>query len=117
MPLSVWHACHAMQVAEIRERIETDQRLLIQFAEEKVQLACQGYDLLDTHLGQLDVDMAALAEELQVGGVVSCVGLGGGERGVGEQEEEWGRRKRDRAECGQVRSTSTCQSPACLLPW
>ncbi|KDD71874.1 hypothetical protein H632_c4250p0, partial [Helicosporidium sp. ATCC 50920] len=50
---------------DLKARIEADQRLLIQFAEEKVQLACLGYDLLDNHLGQLDQDVTALAEELQ----------------------------------------------------
>uniref|UniRef100_A0A1D1ZRI2 Inhibitor of growth protein N-terminal histone-binding domain-containing protein n=1 Tax=Auxenochlorella protothecoides TaxID=3075 RepID=A0A1D1ZRI2_AUXPR len=53
------------QARELLERIEADQKLLVQFAEEKVQLAMQGYDLLDIHLLSLDADAAALAEELQ----------------------------------------------------
>lgn len=59
----------ADEVVELRGRIEADQRLLIQFAEEKVQLALAGYDCLDTHIIQAEADIAALSEELaQLGG-------------------------------------------------
>lgn len=53
------------QVKEVLERVDADQRLLIQFAEEKVQLALRGYDVLDRHLSGLETDAAALTEELQ----------------------------------------------------
>lgn len=56
------------QVAELRQRIEADQRLLIQFGEEKVQLAVQGYDLLEAHYNQLNADIADFTQELQAGG-------------------------------------------------
>ena len=63
------------EVAELRQRIDADQRLLVQFAEEKVQLAVAGYDLLDMHLNQLDIDMHDLQEELAaVGGLGGWVG-------------------------------------------
>eukprot|EP00887_Chlorella_sp_A99_P004772 scaffold4.g4772.t1 len=63
----------AEEVAELRARIDVDQRLLVQFAEEKVQLAVAGYDLLDSHLAQLDIDIHDLGEELAaVGGKHCC---------------------------------------------
>lgn len=55
-------------MAELRQRIEADQRLLIQFGEEKVQLAVQGYDLLEAHYNQLNADIADFTQELQAGG-------------------------------------------------
>ena len=59
------HACSvpalpADELAALRAQIESDQRLLIQFAEEKVQLAVQGYDLLEQHLAQADLDIVHL---------------------------------------------------------
>ena len=57
-----------LQVAELRQRIDADQRLLIQFSEEKVQLAVQGYDLLEAHYNQLNKDIADFSQELQVRG-------------------------------------------------
>ena len=50
----------ADELAALRAQIESDQRLLIQFAEEKVQLAVQGYDLLEQHLAQADLDIVHL---------------------------------------------------------
>eukprot|EP00887_Chlorella_sp_A99_P003614 scaffold7.g3614.t1 len=63
----------ADEVADLRARVDADQRLLVQFAEEKVQLAVAGYDLLDSHLAQLDIDIRDLGEELAaVGGKHCC---------------------------------------------
>ncbi|KAI3428684.1 hypothetical protein D9Q98_007507 [Chlorella vulgaris] len=58
-----------LELTALRAQIENDQRLLIQFAEEKVQLAVQGYDLLEQHLGQADLDIVHLEAELQAMGV------------------------------------------------
>jgi hypothetical protein len=55
-----------MQVADLRGRIDADQRLMIQFAEEKVQLAIHGYDLLMVHFDQIEADIVALRTELDV---------------------------------------------------
>ena len=46
--------------------IEADQAMLIQFAEEKMALACQCYDLVDMHLMQIDRDIDVFESELQV---------------------------------------------------
>jgi hypothetical protein len=58
----------ADEVAQLRARIHADQCLLVQFAEEKVQLALSGYDCLDNHINQCDADIQALQEELQAMG-------------------------------------------------
>ena len=55
----------AEELAALRAQIESDQRLLIQFAEEKVQLAVQGYDLLEQHLAQADFDIMHLEQEVR----------------------------------------------------
>ena len=68
------------EVAELRRRIEADQRLLIQFAEEKVQLGVQGYDLLDAHGAQLDLDIRDLTEELAERAQVGRGGVCGARR-------------------------------------
>ena len=68
-------AAEAEELAALRAQIESDQRLLIQFAEEKVQLAVQGYDLLEQHLAQADFDIMHLEQE--VGGVKWWVGTAG----------------------------------------
>jgi hypothetical protein len=59
------------ELAALRAQIESDQRLLIQFAEEKVQLAVQGYDLLEQHLGQADLDIVQLENEVGLGSPVA----------------------------------------------
>lgn len=54
----------AAEVAAMRKRIEDDQALLIQWAEEKVQLALMGHDLLEMHQEVLAQDQSALYHEL-----------------------------------------------------
>jgi hypothetical protein len=54
----------AEEVSALRARIDADQRLLIQWAEEKVQLATAGHELLDAHDMQLLTDVSALQQEL-----------------------------------------------------
>lgn len=56
------------EVKSMRAALEADQRMLIQWCEEKVQLATQGYDLLDAHYGQLETDISTLTAELHVTG-------------------------------------------------
>lgn len=55
-----------MQIAQLRTIIETDQQMLIQFAEEKMALACQCFDLVDMHLMQIDRDIDTFDAEIQV---------------------------------------------------
>ena len=54
------------QVVDLRKSIEEDQRLLVQWAEEKMSLACIMSDLLDMHVIQLDKDLQGLESELEV---------------------------------------------------
>ena len=54
------------QVIDLRKGIEEDQRLLVQWAEEKMSLACIMSDLLDMHVIQLDKDLQGLESELEV---------------------------------------------------
>lgn len=56
------------EVSSLRKRLQEDQKLLIQWSEEKVQLATQGYDLLDAHYGQLENDITELTNVLQGNG-------------------------------------------------
>jgi ferredoxin len=56
-----------LQIAQLRTMIETDQQMLIQFAEEKMALACQCFDLVDMHLMQIDRDIDTFDAEIQVG--------------------------------------------------
>lgn len=46
--------------------VEADQQMLIQFAEEKMALACQCFDLVDMHLMQIDRDIDVFEGEIQV---------------------------------------------------
>ncbi|KAL4428176.1 hypothetical protein ABPG75_002265 [Micractinium tetrahymenae] len=62
------------ELRDLRAQIDKDQQLLIQFAEEKVQLAVQGYDLLEQHLGQADLDIVHLEAELQAMGMGDALG-------------------------------------------
>ena len=55
-----------LQIAQLRSIIETDQQMLIQFAEEKMALACQCFDLVDMHLMQIDRDIDTFDAEIQV---------------------------------------------------
>lgn len=53
-------------MAELCTVIEADQQMLIQFAEEKMALACQCFDLVDMHLMQIDRDIEKFEDEIQV---------------------------------------------------
>lgn len=59
------------QVLNLRKTIEEDQRLLVQWAEEKMSLACIMSDLLDMHVLQLDKDLQGLESELEVSLIAS----------------------------------------------
>jgi hypothetical protein len=65
------------EVAEMRRKIEANQSLLIQWAEEKAQLALTGYELIDTQYEQVNADLAGLAAELQATGQMMEDGYGG----------------------------------------
>ncbi|KAL4433034.1 hypothetical protein ABPG77_006461 [Micractinium sp. CCAP 211/92] len=67
-------AGESKELRELRAQIDKDQQLLIQFAEEKVQLAVQGYDLLELHVGQADLDIVHLESELQAMGMGDALG-------------------------------------------
>lgn len=60
------HCLSLVQVMDLRESIVEDQRLLVQWAEEKMSLACIMSDLLDMHVIQLDKDLQGLESELEV---------------------------------------------------
>mmetsp|Transcript_40212 Transcript_40212/g.72224 ORF Transcript_40212/g.72224 Transcript_40212/m.72224 type:complete len:328 (-) Transcript_40212:84-1067(-) len=51
------------EVAELRRRIEDQQRMLVQIGEEKVQLAIQGYALVDKQLGIISQHVKEQEEE------------------------------------------------------
>ena len=55
---------HAEQVKEKMQKIKNDQSLLIQWAEEKVQLAVTGHQLLEKYAHALDGDIANLTQYL-----------------------------------------------------
>lgn len=65
------------EVTEMRSKIEAKQSLLIQWAEEKAQLALTGYELIDTQYEQVNADLAGLAAELQATGQMMDDGYGG----------------------------------------
>ena len=90
-------------MAELRQRIDADQRLLIQFSEEKVQLAVQGYDLLEAHYNQLNKDIADFSQELQVRASVGRQGRWGkgGKEGGREGHSAGARRCCTRGRTGQ----------------
>ena len=58
----------ARQVGELRRQIEEEQRMLLHFQEQKMALAVQCYDLVDTHVQNLGRNMDGLREELEVRG-------------------------------------------------
>ena len=65
------HACgmHARtQMAELRRVIEADQRMYVQWAEEKLALAATACDLVSQHRALLDHDIGALLAELKARG-------------------------------------------------
>lgn len=70
------------QAQDLLERIKADQKLLVQFAEEKVELATLGYNLVDQHLVGVERDISALASELQTS-VDLAVGEALGDPGFG----------------------------------
>ena len=55
-----------LQTEELLRRIAADQRLLIQWGDEKMSLACIAVDLVDLHMQQLDRDLASLNAEIEV---------------------------------------------------
>ena len=55
---------HAEQVKEKMQKIKDDQSLLIQWAEEKVQLAVTGHQLLEKYAHSLEGDVASLTQYL-----------------------------------------------------
>ena len=57
------------EIDGLRKKIEEEQALLIQWAEEKVQLALTGHELLDAQMGQLEGDLIAFKEELAEQGI------------------------------------------------
>mmetsp|Transcript_10848 Transcript_10848/g.32236 ORF Transcript_10848/g.32236 Transcript_10848/m.32236 type:complete len:338 (-) Transcript_10848:303-1316(-) len=50
-------------------RVEADQRLLLQFAEEKVMIAQQVYDLLEMHMIELDKQIDDFEGDMRVNGI------------------------------------------------
>jgi len=60
-------------ISALRSKITADQRLLVQWAEEKVSLATVAYDLLDRHAAELDVEAAALAAEMEADGSMAAI--------------------------------------------
>ena len=67
--------CMGRQVGELRRDIEEEQRMLLHFQEQKMALAVQCYDLVDTHVQNLGRNMDGLREELEVRRVAcqSCI--------------------------------------------
>ena len=62
------------QVGELRRDIEEEQRMLLHFQEQKMALAVQCYDLVDTHVQNLGRNMDGLREELEVSRVApECI--------------------------------------------
>lgn len=59
----VWTAC---QVADLRKKIEEEQRMLMQWSEERLALAQSLLGLLELHVTQANKDIAAFEGELQV---------------------------------------------------
>jgi hypothetical protein len=52
------------ELQELQSNLKADQSLLIQWAEEKVQLAVQGHELLESYATTLDGDIASLTQFL-----------------------------------------------------
>lgn len=62
----------AQRYAELQAKIAADERLLVQFADEKVQMARQANDLLDMHSTDLDSILEQFEIELQANQVRVC---------------------------------------------
>ncbi len=54
------------QVADLRKKIEDEQRMLMQWSEERLALAQSLLGLLELHLTQANKDITAFDSELQV---------------------------------------------------
>lgn len=54
---------------QLSQKVETDQRLLLQFAEEKVQVAQQVYDLIEMHAVELEKQIEDLEGDLRASGL------------------------------------------------
>jgi hypothetical protein len=57
------------EITALRKKIEEEQALLIQWAEEKVQLALTGHELLDSQMANLSEDQNLFKEELNDQGI------------------------------------------------
>ena len=64
----VCDSCGVLQqnVADLRKKIEEEQRMLMQFAEERLALAQSLLGLLELHVTQANKDIGAFEIELQV---------------------------------------------------
>ena len=60
------------QVADLRKKIEDEQRMLMQWSEERLALAQSLSGLLELHAKQATNDIAAFDSELQVGVHAAC---------------------------------------------
>ena len=56
----------ALQVSDLRKKIEDDQRMLMQWSEERLALAQSLLGLLELHVTQATKDIVAFDGELQV---------------------------------------------------
>lgn len=64
--------CVSVQLASLRKVIEEDQRMYVQWAEEKLSLATIAVDLVQQHRATIDQDISALLAELKVGLGATC---------------------------------------------
>ena len=62
----------ASQVADLRKKIEEEQRMLMQWSEERLALAQSLLGLLELHVTQANKDIAAFDGELQVSHAFFC---------------------------------------------
>lgn len=53
-------------MSDLRNEIDADQRLLVQWGDEKIELGLVGLNLVKFHMTQLDKDTKALERELKV---------------------------------------------------
>lgn len=61
-----------LQVADLRKKIEDEQRMLMQWSEERLALAQSLLGLLELHVTQANKDIIAFDSELQVGLHAAC---------------------------------------------
>jgi inhibitor of growth protein 4 len=66
------HVHGATEYIEVSRRVESDQRLVLQFAEEKVQVAQQVYDLLELHAMELEKQIDDFEGDLRSAGVLDA---------------------------------------------